>query len=141
MTAAKRKDWKKIDYEEYVAFIGLTRLAGVEKNWDVAGRELFSDALQNPMYKATMAVRRYEEIQKLLRFDDKRARAERLKTDHMAAFRHIWELFLSNCRATFILSECVTIDEKLVPFRVRCKFKQYMPSKSCKIWNKNILVV
>ena len=85
-----------------------------------------------------MAVRRYEE---LLRFDDKRARAERLKIDHMAAFRHIWELFLSNCRTTFIPSECVTIDEQLVPFRGRCKFKQYMPSKPCKIWNKDILVV
>ena len=132
MAAARRKDWKKFDYEEFVAFIGLTLLAGVEKNWDVAVRELFSDALQNPMYRATKAVRRYEDIQKLLRFDDKRVRAVRLKTDHMAAFRHIWELFLSNCRTTFIPSECVTIDEQLVPFRGRCKFKQNMPIKLAK---------
>ena len=79
-----------------------------------------------------MSVRRYEDIRRLLRFDDKRTRAKRLKTDHMAAFRHIWELFLTRCRTTFIPSECVTIDEQLVPFRGRCKFKQYMPSKPAK---------
>ena len=123
---------EKIDYEEIIAFIGLTLLAGVEKNWDVSVWELFSDLLQNPVYKATMSVRRYEDIGRLLRFDDKRTRAERLKTDHMAAFRHIWELFLTRCRMTFIPSECVTIDEQLVPFRGRCKFKQYMPSKPAK---------
>ena len=132
VAAARGKVWKKIDYEEIIAFIGLTLLAGVEKNWDVSMWELFSDPLQNPVYKATMSVRRYEDIRRLLRFDDKRTRAERLKTDHMAAFRHIWELFLTRCRTTFIPSKCVTIDEQLVPFRGRCKFKQYMPSKPAK---------
>ena len=80
---------EKIDYEELFAFIGLTLLAGVEKIWDVSGQELFSDPLQNPMYKATVAVRKYKDIRRLVRFDDKRTRAERLKVNHMAVFRHI----------------------------------------------------
>ena len=79
-----------------------------------------------------MAVRRYENIRRLFRFDDKQTRAERLKIDHMAAFRHIWEMFLTSCRTTFISSECVTINKQLVPFRGRCKLKQYMPSKPAK---------
>ena len=56
VAAARGKVWKKIDYEEIIAFIGLTLLAGVEKNWDVSMWELFSDPLQNPVYKATMSV-------------------------------------------------------------------------------------
>ena len=86
----------------------------------------------NPMLSANIAVRRYKDIRRLLRFDDKRTRAERLKIDHMAAFRHIWKLFLTRCRTKFIPSERVTIDEQLVPFRCRCKLKQYMLSKHAK---------
>ena len=56
VAAARGKVWKKIDYQEIIAFIGLTLLAGVEKNWNVSVRELFSDPLQNPVYKATMSV-------------------------------------------------------------------------------------
>ncbi|XP_062251398.1 uncharacterized protein LOC133960645 [Platichthys flesus] len=71
---------------------------GSEKNWDVSVRELFWSPLHNPMYKATMSVGRFEDIRRTLRFDDKRTRAFRLETDHMAAFRYVWDLFLVNCR-------------------------------------------
>ncbi|KAM3624864.1 uncharacterized protein V6R79_002933 [Siganus canaliculatus] len=42
------------------------------------------------------------------------------------------DCFLANCRKQFIPSDCVTIDEQLVPFRGRCMFHQYMPSKPAK---------
>ncbi|KAJ8394926.1 hypothetical protein AAFF_G00040490 [Aldrovandia affinis] len=115
-----------------MAVIGLTLLAGGEKSWDVSVRELFCDPLQNPMYKATMGVRRYEDIRSFMRFDDKRTRPIRQETDHMAAFRYVWDCFLVNCRRQFIPSDCVTVDEQLVPSRGRCKFLQYMPSKPAK---------
>ncbi|XP_061747885.1 piggyBac transposable element-derived protein 4-like [Nerophis ophidion] len=132
VATARRKEWTNITKDEFMAFIGLTLLAGSEKNWDVSVRELFGSPLHNPMYKATMAVGRFEDIRRTLRFDDKRTRAFRLETDHMAAFRYVWDLFLVNCRQRFIPSDCVTVDEQLVPFRGRCKFLQYMPSKSAK---------
>ncbi|XP_048861754.1 piggyBac transposable element-derived protein 4-like [Brienomyrus brachyistius] len=132
VATARGKEWKNINKVELMAFIGLTLLAGSEKNWDAPIRELFGSPLQNPMYKATMAVGRFEDIRRVLRFDDKRTSAFRLETDHMAAFRYIWDLFLVNCRQRFIPSDCVTVDEQLVPFRGRSKFLQYMPSKPTK---------
>ncbi|KAL2095507.1 hypothetical protein ACEWY4_010226 [Coilia grayii] len=129
---AKGKEWRNVDKEEFMAFIGLTLIAGGEKSWDVALRELFVDPLQNPIYKATMGLKRYEDIHRAIRFDDKRTRALRLETDHMAAFRYVWDCFLANCRRLFIPSDCVTIDEQLVPYRGRCRFLQYMPSKPAK---------
>ena len=50
----------------------------------------------------------------------------------MTALTNVWKLFLDNFKTNFIPSECVTIDEQLVPFRGRCKFLQYMPSKPAK---------
>ena len=71
--------------------------------------------LHNPMYKATMSIGRFEDIHSFLRFDDKRTRANRLKTDHTAtAICYIWDLFLVNCRQKFIPSDFITVDEQLV---------------------------
>lgn len=129
---AREKAWLKVDQLELKAWIGLCILSGSEKSWDVAVRELFGSPFQNPMYKATMSINRFEDIRRALRFDDKRTRPARLATEHMAAFRDMWEMFLVNCRRRFIPNDCVTVDEQLVPFRGRCKFLQYMPSKPAK---------
>ncbi|KAJ4944672.1 hypothetical protein JOQ06_013215 [Pogonophryne albipinna] len=69
-----------------------------------------------------MGFHRYEDIRRLIRFDDKRTRAVRLETDHMAAFRYVWDCFLANCKKVFVPSDCVTIDEQLVPFRGRVHY-------------------
>ena len=68
----------------------------------------------------------------MLRFDNKRTRAEQLKEDYLEAFRHIWKLFLANRRVNFTLNDCFTIDEQLVPFRGPCRFIHYMLSKPAK---------
>ncbi|XP_029108964.1 piggyBac transposable element-derived protein 4-like [Scleropages formosus] len=93
---------------------------------------MFGDLLHNPLYKATMAVGRFEDILHVLCFDDKKTRASRREKDKMAPFRCIWELFLVNCRKRFSPSDCVTVDEQLVPFKGRCRFLQYMPRKPAK---------
>ena len=129
VATSKRKKWKTLSKEEVSAYLGLVILAGCERQWDVPTRELFGNEFSNPFYKATMSVERFEDIRRFMRFDDKRTRAVRLQTDHMAAFRYIWHLFISNCSKWYYPSECVTIDEQLVPYRGRCKFIQYMPSK------------
>lgn len=101
--------------------------AGGEKSLDVALWELLVDQLQNPIFKA-MGIVRYEDIRWVIQFDHKRTRALQLQSDHMAPFRFVWDCFLDNCRRQFITSDCVTIDEQLVPFRGRCEFWQYMPA-------------
>ena len=66
-----------------------------------------------------------------MRFDDKRTRAERLKQDKLGAFNYICGLCIRNCK-TQSLGAYTTVDEQLVPFRGRCLFTQYMPSKPAK---------
>lgn len=129
---AKGKVWQKITKEVLKAFIGLSLLIGVERNCDVPIRELFMDPLQNPLYRATMSVGRYQDLHRFLQFDNKKTRVAREASDHMAAFRNVWDLFLINCRKRFIPRDCVTVGEQLVPFQRRCKFLQHVPSRPTK---------
>lgn len=41
-------------------------------------------------------------------------------------------MFVQNCQNAYTISEYSTIDEQLVPFRGKCPFRQYMPSKPAK---------
>ncbi|KAL1262856.1 hypothetical protein QQF64_005595 [Cirrhinus molitorella] len=125
---AQGKLWQKITKEELKAFIGLSLLIGVERSCDVPIQELFMDPLQNPLYRATMAVGRYRDLHRFLQFDNKKTRVAREASDHMAAFRNVWDLFLINCRKRFIPKYCVTVGEQLLPFQGRCKFLQHLPS-------------
>ena len=124
--------WNAIQKEEFLAFVGILLLAGVEKNWDLDPRQLFLNPKQNPTYKAAFGVNRFENIGRHLRFDDKRTRAERLKQDKLAAFNYIWGLFIQNCKTKFSLGAYTTVDKQLVPFRGQCPFTIYMPSKPAK---------
>ena len=124
--------WNVIQMEEFLTFVGIWLLAGVEKNRDLDTRQLFLDPKQNPTYKAAFGINRFENIRRHLRFDDNRTRAERLKQDKPAAFNYIWGLFIQNCKTQFSLGAYTTVDEQLVPFRGRCPFTQYMPSKPAK---------
>jgi hypothetical protein len=126
---AKGKEGRQVNKGELKAFIGLTLFARVEKSWDISTWKLFLDPLQNPMYKATMSVGRYEDIHCYLRLDDKRTRVFREATDHLAAVRCVWDLFLANCRRRSIPSNGIPVDEQLVPFWGRSRFTQYLHSK------------
>ncbi|CAF1090732.1 unnamed protein product [Rotaria sordida] len=64
-----------------------------------------------------------------LRFDDRQLRD---KFDHLTPIRTIFEYFVKQLPQHFILSENLTTDEQLVPFRDRCSFVQYMPNKPSK---------
>ena len=103
-----------------------------KKNWDVDVRQLFLDHKSNFTYKASFGVNRFKNIQRNLRFDDKRTGVERLNYDKLAAFSYIWGLIIKNCKTQFSLSAYTTIDKQLVPFKGRCSFLQYMPSKPAK---------
>ena len=69
-----------------MVFIGLILLAGIEKL-------ACCDSLQNPLYKAFISIRRFENIRQMMKFDDKRTRDRRIKTDRLATFLYMWEMF------------------------------------------------
>ncbi|KAK1882537.1 PiggyBac transposable element-derived protein 4 [Dissostichus eleginoides] len=71
-------------------------------------------------------------INTTLRFDDKLMRPSRHREDKLAPIRSLWEKWTHHIPMLFNPGEDVCVDEQLVLFRGRCKFRQYIPSKPAK---------
>lgn len=65
-------------------------------------------------------------------------RCERKKTNKLAAFAEIQNIFVKNCKRAYNPNSELCIDEQLVGFRGKCPFRMYIKSKpdryGIKIW-------
>lgn len=124
---------KSLDMIELRAFIGLLYLSGVMKSNHENILGLFAeDGTGRDIFRATMSARRFMFILSSLRFDCITTREARKSNDRLAAVREIWDLFISNVQKYYTPGVNLTIDEMLVPFRGKCRFRMYMPNKPAK---------
>ena len=86
--------------------------------------------LKRPFYSASMARDRFCQLRVALRFDLKSARDT--KKDKLAAIRDLVDLVVKNFLKAYNPGANVCLDERLSPFRGRCSFKMYIPSKPAK---------
>lgn len=82
-----------------------------------------------------MTRERFLQIKSLLRFDDP---LRRDKEDSLAPIRDLFEQFNSRLRLFYVASPNLTIDEQLLEFHGRVKFRQYIKSKPGKFGIKII---
>lgn len=68
----------------------------------------------------------------MIRFHNRDTRAGRRERDKLAAIRTVWDKWVERLPLLYNPGPNVTVDERLVAFRGRCPFKQYMPSKPAK---------
>lgn len=76
-----------------------------------------------------MSLQRFQTITQFLRFDNKEDRPARRRNDKLAAIRDVFDMFVSQLPKVFVPYENTTADEQLVPFRGKCPFRQYLPTK------------
>lgn len=130
--------WKPCDNIEIRAFLGLLLTAGHLSANDTSYDVLWSRLYGPSIFRATMGLKRFKSLLRFIRFDDKGTRSERRTNDKLAPIRVIWEKVNNNLKKHYLPGENITVDEQLVPFRGRCPFRQYMPSKpdkyGMKIW-------
>jgi hypothetical protein len=126
-----KPDWRDIDRNELMAFIGLIILRGLYKAAGESTRELWGvDGRKD--FPETMSYNRFIEIRRFLRFDDRATRDRRQGRDKLAAIRDLWDDFVHNATGAMVPGPFLTVDERLAPFRGRCSFIQYMPAKPAK---------
>lgn len=124
--------WQGLDETTLQAFIGLLLLAGVYRSHGESTKSLWNAETGRPIFRATMSLKRFHAISRVLRFDEKIDRQERRLRDKLAPIRDFWERWVEILPKLYNAGENVTVDEQLVAFRGRCPFKQYIPSKPAK---------
>lgn len=136
--AMKQNTWKDVDKIEFRAYLGLLLLSGVFRSRHEKLSELWDDQDGRPIFRATMSLQRFETIHNHLRFDDKDDRSQRKERDKLAAIRVVYEKWLQQVKMMYVPGQNLTVDEQLIPFRGKCNFRQYIPTKphkyGIKVW-------
>ncbi|KAL3970568.1 tumor necrosis factor alpha-induced protein 2 [Sarotherodon galilaeus] len=148
--------WKPMGRAEFQAYVGLLILAGVYRSRCEACESLWDSESGRSVFRAAMPLKTFRAYSSALRFDDREAREaarcrggeddeegeeeeeeEGCHYDKLAPIRVVWDE-CARLPRMYRPGPEVTVDERLVPFRGRCPFRQYMPSKPArygiKIW-------
>ncbi|UYV72184.1 hypothetical protein LAZ67_9002121 [Cordylochernes scorpioides] len=127
---SRERDANLTNLHEIKALLGIIYFLGVMKanklNTDDAWAR---DSTGFELCRIAMSENRFRFLLRVIRFDDKATRNERLCQDKFAAVRLILDTFVKNCQKHYSPSEYITVDEKLDAFRGKCNFRQYIPSK------------
>lgn len=115
---------------EMNAFIGLLLYTAIFKSNDEDIRSIFAtDGTGRDVFRAVMSMERFSVLLVALRFDNAETREERKKHDPAAAISELFNLFVENAKKSYVIGATACVDEMLVGFRGKCKFKMYIPSK------------
>lgn len=125
---AREKDveWKQVTATEMRAFIGLHFLAGALKAHHRGLEEMWSDRDGHALFRATMSCRRFKQLKQALRFDDP---IRRDREDPLAPIRTIVQNVNDNLVNAYTPGPFITVDEQLVEFHGRVRFRRYIPTK------------
>ena len=124
---------------ELDALLGVLITAGARKDNHLPAEEMFSNEFGCSLYRCAMSESRFSFLMRCLKFDEETTREERKKLDRFSLIREVWDAFIQHCRENYTPGEDVTVDEQLLAFRGRCKFKMYMPKKPAKYGLKLVL--
>ncbi|KFM73858.1 PiggyBac transposable element-derived protein 4, partial [Stegodyphus mimosarum] len=130
---SKRHELIDTDEIEIKAFLGLLLYSAVFKSNREDIDSLFAtDGTGREIFRCVITKVRFLFLLYSLRFDNPETRKERMANDKTAAISEIFSRVIKNCQRTYSIGEYACIDEMLVKFRGRCKYKMYMPKKPAK---------
>ena len=133
-----KENWTAIDQSEFDKFLGVVILIGVYKSNSENVAQLWSKEDGRPIFNKLMSRNRYQQILRVLRFDNANARRSNQSADKFQPIRYVFEEWDLNFRDAYTPGPHMTVDEQLVCFRGRCPFRQYIPSKpgkyGIKVW-------
>lgn len=122
-------DIEPITEDEFIAFMGILYLCGVTRRNKVDTNELWSNQSPHYLELASLAMprNRFGLIMKHLSFYDVSRTYD--KNDKFFKVRDSFQSFQEKIRNAYEPSGYLCVDEELYPFRGKCTFRQYIPTK------------
>lgn len=114
------------DFDEMKAYVAIFYYIGSWKSSGVNTHDLWSKQNGISFYRCVMPRARFMFLSSCIRFDN---RTTRNRDDRFAPIRQFWEIFIKNCCDCYTPSGDLTVDEILLGFRGRSKFRMYIKSK------------
>lgn len=130
-----KKLWKyaRTDQHEIRALFGLLIYLGSSKIGKGSIKHFWNDEKRKwPICSALFGFDRYRFLMRAIHFDDYRTREEAAKTDNFAIMRELFTYINNKFQDCYEPSASLCVDEQLLRFRGRVKFKQFIPSKPAK---------
>lgn len=119
-----------VDMIEMRAFLGAIILIGIFKSGGENVEDLWrDDGTGRDILRCIMPLRRFSFIIQNLRFDELTSRESRRQNDKACLVSELYALFNEASESNLMPGANLCVDETLVPFRGRCSFRQYIPSK------------
>jgi len=128
-SSSRVNDWKSITNEEFLNFLALTLLMGMNGKRSIPDYWSTNPLYYNSTFSLTMSRDRYQLILKFLHFSDN----EQIdKEDRLYKVRPICEYLVHRFQAIYTPEKEISIDEQLMLHKGHLNFKQYVPNKRAK---------
>lgn len=121
--------WKPLNQTDLHAYLGIVLLAGVYKSLGEATASLWDEEYGRAIFRATMSLEKFHVISRVIRFNNHDTRVGRREKDKLAAIRDVWDTWVEILPLLYNPGPRVTVDERLVPFRGHCPFRQHLTNK------------
>ncbi|CAN2388364.1 Transposase IS4, partial [Pristimantis euphronides] len=130
-TSSYANRWTPVDAVELRKFWGLTLYMGLVKKPTIRAYWSTDLLYHTSLFRVVMPRTRYEAIQKFIHYNDNSQCPSRddPQFDCLYKIRPILEHFNAKFAQAYTPEKNISIDESLVHFRGRLKFRQYLPSK------------
>lgn len=118
--------WRSVTRDEMTTFIGILPIIGVVQLPEIRLYWSNSNMYANTCIKKAMKRDRFLSILKYLHFSDNTTAGI---TDKLHKIRNIVETIVDTFKSAIKPGKSIVIDESMVPWRGRLRFRQYIPGK------------
>ncbi|GBN06184.1 PiggyBac transposable element-derived protein 4 [Araneus ventricosus] len=128
--SAKTLQWKEVTTNDMKKFLGLLVLMGQTKK--TCWRDYWSTdpLVEIPIFPKTMSRMRFEQIFTFFHLSDNVENV--LSTDRLYKIRPLLDYVISKSQSMYVPKQQLSLDEAMIPWRGRLKFKTYNPAKITK---------